>query len=682
MNEMSNGVQTTNVRVIAKFNFEGRNNDELTFSKNDVITVTQQLDGGWWEGSLGEQIGWFPSSFVGVIKTQNEDRENGQSTVGLSEIDGVDFEAKKLKFRNEILSGVDGFLTKECDHISVLVRLTTEFLSLIAEKKKIPNGEFNVLASSIVEIVDIKKSLLQQLQNTLTKEIGEQKVGGIFLDQAPIFKKFLFAYCENHPNIVALINKYRAGLENALRSEKLAIKDLITGLSLVFRHTEKYSTVLQEVERNTPVLNSDRGNLQRAAAVYRDIAEECALLRKQKELQLEFLSSNVLEKTLNKNANQQLGDLVYISSVTVKLPDTNDDDPLLDRYFVLFINSCLFYEISLQDAAYILKENIPTATVTCVKDEAAMRTTLLKGKKPILTINSLTAFDYRTLNSALDRCSFVEIRNEDYSNAQSLSPILPNEIQRTGSMSPVKHVDVSQLPQPMKPQFHRNNSVSTNGNIRLNHDVEMILPDGLNETRAQKPPPGPNSNSTTRISRNAKLYSGWCLRPYPPPRGSVCLQTSTSSSSIKMRKGLTIEEQDDAHLLKIVEGYCGPPATGGLSNSFSRMQMSTMSNYPQTRRASYPEEMRPQLIMADDEKIFVEEIEGNEVVIKEKSLVDTVYALKDQVTSLQQEIANMTKTVDKEQKARRRLEDVVRRLSANHSHSSTPRPDQPDSGSI
>lgn len=25
------------------------------------------LDGGWWEGTLNAKVGWFPSSFVGVI---------------------------------------------------------------------------------------------------------------------------------------------------------------------------------------------------------------------------------------------------------------------------------------------------------------------------------------------------------------------------------------------------------------------------------------------------------------------------------------------------------------------------------------------------------------------------------------------------------------------------------------
>lgn len=73
----------------------------------------------------------------------------------------------------------------------------------------------------------------------------------------------------------------------------------------------------------------------------------------------------------------------------------------------------------------------------------------------------------------------------------------------------------------------------------MNHQVEMILPDGLSDCNAQKPPPIPSSAGTPRAVRNAKLYSGWCLRP---SQIAICnrigsLQNTTSSSSIKLRKG-------------------------------------------------------------------------------------------------------------------------------------------------
>lgn len=54
--------------VQAEYSFQGENNDELRFKKGDLITVTQREDGGWWEGTLGEVTGWFPSNYVKEYK--------------------------------------------------------------------------------------------------------------------------------------------------------------------------------------------------------------------------------------------------------------------------------------------------------------------------------------------------------------------------------------------------------------------------------------------------------------------------------------------------------------------------------------------------------------------------------------------------------------------------------------
>lgn len=54
--------------VQAEYSFQGENNDELQFLKGDIITVTQREDGGWWEGTLGEKTGWFPSNYVKEFK--------------------------------------------------------------------------------------------------------------------------------------------------------------------------------------------------------------------------------------------------------------------------------------------------------------------------------------------------------------------------------------------------------------------------------------------------------------------------------------------------------------------------------------------------------------------------------------------------------------------------------------
>lgn len=56
------------VLVKARFAFQQTNEDELSFSKGDIISVSRQEDGGWWEGSLNGKSGWFPSNYVRELK--------------------------------------------------------------------------------------------------------------------------------------------------------------------------------------------------------------------------------------------------------------------------------------------------------------------------------------------------------------------------------------------------------------------------------------------------------------------------------------------------------------------------------------------------------------------------------------------------------------------------------------
>lgn len=56
------------VLVKAKFTFQQTNEDELSFNKGDMISVSRQEDGGWWEGTFNGNKGWFPSNYVKEVK--------------------------------------------------------------------------------------------------------------------------------------------------------------------------------------------------------------------------------------------------------------------------------------------------------------------------------------------------------------------------------------------------------------------------------------------------------------------------------------------------------------------------------------------------------------------------------------------------------------------------------------
>lgn len=70
--EMSENCGGGQLLVKARFNFKQNNEDELSFSKGDLILVTRQEEGGWWEGTLNGRTGWFPSNYVREVKSCGE----------------------------------------------------------------------------------------------------------------------------------------------------------------------------------------------------------------------------------------------------------------------------------------------------------------------------------------------------------------------------------------------------------------------------------------------------------------------------------------------------------------------------------------------------------------------------------------------------------------------------------
>ncbi|KAM5127617.1 rho guanine nucleotide exchange factor 6 isoform 3-T3 [Callospermophilus lateralis] len=99
--------------------------------------------------------------------------------------------------------------------------------------------------------------------------------------------------------------------------------------------------------------------------------------------------------------------------------------------------------------------------------------------------------------------------------------------------------------------------------------------------------------------------------------------------------------EEDAQILKVIEAYC------------------TSASFQQGAR----KDSVPQVLLPEEEKIIIEETRSNgQTIIEEKSLVDTVYALKDEVKELKQENKRMKQCLEEELKSRRDLEKLVRRL--------------------
>uniref|UniRef100_A0A915CVR4 DH domain-containing protein n=1 Tax=Ditylenchus dipsaci TaxID=166011 RepID=A0A915CVR4_9BILA len=631
----------TTVMVIAKYDFDGRNNDELSFCKNDVIAVTQQIDGG---------------DFVGVVNTapsadkakksdaqsNGKPHENGSST---------DFDSTKIAYRKEIISN---YLAKEKEHVLHLERLLFDNLASIKNASLLKPEEFLTLCSNMKQVLELKKLLLTQSEEEARSQISVQRFGQVINANSDTLTKFL-------------------------ATKKLELnKDLIAGLSVVFRHVDKYTSTLQEIERNTPEAHPDRGNLQRACVVYRQLYSFCEYVRKQKESQMEFLSSGVLSESVGKDFEKMLGTFIYIGKVTVHrysaaVVADEEDGPVIDRCIAVFSKSILLLESLLVENSYALRNRISTCDLTVSKDISKLSVHFRKGTKVVLVLRALTNEDHQHLTEALKDCVNILFQEEQPKPATSAAPDIHPEPAKHVS-SPAKGADLadswtsSSSPADSTRKKKQPGETSASNFLRLNHQLEMILPDGDDDDPATVSSPSLPSHSQF-LQSPSRAASGHSTTRRTGSRGEY-LPGSMVASAIKLRKGLSPEEQEDALMLKVVEGYCGPASSGfshhhrnssgsklqqnkGSANMLNNHSSSTSIGGGAVRRAaSYPEEvqLRPQLIVAEDEKIFVEEMEDGQLVMKERSLVDTVYALKDQLEAMHKDMANLSKPWKKSRK--------------------------------
>ncbi|KAK5984724.1 Rho guanine nucleotide exchange factor 7 [Trichostrongylus colubriformis] len=621
----------------AKFSFEGKNNDELSFSKNDMITITQQIEGGWWEGTINGKTGWFPANYASIITEKDKlmrsksvpnatalangiNAANGISVSG----DVVNSNASRSQFRAEIMRD---FIRSEEAYVSSVQRTHEELLLPIRASGILSPEDYSVLSCYIEDIAALQRLTLHRLKDALSLDISQQRIGGILISCAAELKRLLMAYCENHPKAVEVLNEKMDAVRRVLLEHGRDVPTLIAGLSEPFRHLDKYPTVLQELERNMPEGHVDRGDVQRSCAVFKEMKALCEAVRKQKELQLELLYTGLVEGWAS---FEQRGRILYVGVVPLTCDGVCDD-----RCLALFSKMLLVLEITLDINSYRLLRKVSTQNlrVRCLEHRAG----LAVGD---MELSISTTFDLERWLEAFSRCEGTVIED----NSVMTPPALPQSyaISNMHILSPSRKADISELPTAERAVVGRKASIGNN-ELRLNHELEMILPDDADE-------PDLNVSSRRSLGDASKKV---CFRVVPPHR-HVLAGTTTSKKNVKMRKEVNVGEQHDAQLLRIIEAYCSGAARGA---------------------AVVPDCRPPQLIVAEDEKILVEEVVGDEIIIQEKSLVDTVYALKDQVAGLRQELATMNRALDREQRARRRLEELVRRGSMNAaSPVSTPRP--------
>ncbi|XP_059536229.1 rho guanine nucleotide exchange factor 6 isoform X3 [Myotis daubentonii] len=589
--------------VKARFNFKQTNEDELSVCKGDIIYVTRVEEGGWWEGTLNGRTGWFPSNYVREIKSS-------ERPLSPKAIKGFETTPLTKNYYSVVLQNI---LDTEKDYAKELQSLLVTYLRPLQSNNNLSTVEFTSLLGNFEEVCTFQQTLCQALEECSKFPENQHKVGGCLLNLMPHFKSMYLAYCANHPSAVNVLTQHSDELEQFMENQGASspgILILTTSLSKPFMRLEKYVTLLQELERHMEDIHPDHQDVLKAIIAFKTLMGQCQDLRKRKQLELQILSEPI--QAWEGEDIKTLGNVIFMSQVMVQYGTCEEKE---ERYLMLFSNVLIMLSASPRMSGFIYQGKIPIAGMVVTRlDE-------IEGNDYTFEITG------HILERIVVHCSNNQDFQEWLEQLYRLirGPASCSSLSKTSSSSCSAHSTFSQ-------------SFSSTGQPRGPLEPPQII----------------------------KPWSLSCLRPAPPLRPSAALsyKEESSKSPKTMKKFLhkrkterkpseeeyvirksTAALEEDAQILKVIEAYC------------------TSANIQQGHGSSSRKDSVPQVLLPEEEKLIIEETRSNgQTIMEEKSLVDTVYALKDEVKELKQENKRMKQCLEEELKSRRDLEKLVRRL--------------------
>ncbi|XP_062358717.1 rho guanine nucleotide exchange factor 6 isoform X1 [Cinclus cinclus] len=588
--------------VKARFNFKQTNEDELSVNKGDIIYVTRVEEGGWWEGTLNGKTGWFPSNYVREIKSTDK-------PLSPKALKGLENTQLTKNYYPVVLQNI---LETERDYAKELQSLLGTYLRPLQSYDKLSAGDIAALLGNMEEISAFQQTLNQALEEVAKLPENQQRVGGCFMNLMPQFHSLYLMYCANHPSAVNVLTQHSDELEKFMESQGAAspgILILTTSLSKPFLRLDKYVTLLQELERHMEEAHADHEDVLKAVSSFKSLVSQCQDLRKRKQLELQILSESI--QCWEGEDIKMMGNVIYMSQVMVQSGGSEEKE---ERYFLLFSNVLLMLSASPRMSGFIYQGKLPLTGMTLTKLEDA------EGNEHVFEITG------NMMERITVSCSTSQDLHEWLDHLQRLTKGTCSTVSKTQSWSP-------------------HSTFSSAGQIRGPLEPPKII----------------------------KPWSLSCLRPAPPLRPSAALSykermsyilKDSSKSPKTMKKFLpkrkterkpsdeefvirksTAALEEDAQILKVIEAYC------------------TGAGFQQALSSGSRKDSIPQVLLPEEEKIIIEETRSNgQTVTEEKSLVDTVYALKDEVKELKQENKRMKQCLEEELKSRKDLEKLVRRL--------------------
>uniref|UniRef100_A0A1B6KVP3 Intersectin-1-like n=1 Tax=Graphocephala atropunctata TaxID=36148 RepID=A0A1B6KVP3_9HEMI len=276
---------TSTERVIALFQYKALNEDELSFEKDDIISVLSKDEPAWWRGELNGVTGLFPSNYVAPVSS------SGKKKIKLGKE-----EKKRQQHIKELIITEQAYI----DDMSIVHDV---FEKPLSESKIVTAEELSTIFVNWQDIIVCNYMFLRALR--VRREMSEggviRMIGDILCENLPRMTVYV-RFCSCQLTAAAVLQKlteesedFRGLVRRCQTDPRTKGMPLSSFLIKPMQRITKYPLLIQKILEFTPVEHPDHTYLLEALAKAEEFCTQVneGVREKENSDRLEWLQSHV-----------------------------------------------------------------------------------------------------------------------------------------------------------------------------------------------------------------------------------------------------------------------------------------------------------------------------------------------------------------------------------------------------
>ncbi|KAJ7344208.1 hypothetical protein JRQ81_000158 [Phrynocephalus forsythii] len=282
-------------QVIAMYDYLANNEDELSFSKGQLINVLNKDDADWWQGEINGISGLFPSNYVKMTTDSDPSR---QWCADLQSLDTMQpMERKRQGYIHELIQTEEKYM----DDLQLVIEV---FQKQMAEAGCLSEAEMGLIFVNWKELIMSNTKLLKALRvrkKTGGEKLPVQMIGDILAAELSHMQAYV-RFCSCQLNGAALLQQ-KTDEEPEFKEfmKKLASDPRCKGMPLSsfllkpMQRITRYPLLIKSILENSPESHPDHNNLMLALERAEELCSQVneGVREKENSDRLEWIQSHV-----------------------------------------------------------------------------------------------------------------------------------------------------------------------------------------------------------------------------------------------------------------------------------------------------------------------------------------------------------------------------------------------------